>query len=325
MLCISTGEGLLQLLCVWCGFNRLNRGNTSKLSRSSTAQRLPQGLPVVKVSLQVHEDILLLDYNTVQTLELIENAKTGQQRGGSLFACINQTKTAMGSRLMRSSLLQPLKNPSIINARLDAVDQIVASSDLYSGLGQALDSFPDLERVCSNLLIKSALELQFSSIGPINPTTILLLLHLNTALIKVSAIVRVLEDHCAESTLLKSILTALKVSPTEDPVLFDNTQQRAVDDASDSCEIDRQSRSLSADEMQYISSDRANFGSQCDMHTSETSLQRIQSAISTKLTSGENNRSRAAEQLRMQAVNLIKPGVDGMMHASSSVSWMRYG
>ena len=68
---------------------------------------MPQGIPLVKVSLQVHENILLLDYNTVQTLELIENAKTGQQTGGSLFACVNQTKTAIGSRLMRSSLLQP--------------------------------------------------------------------------------------------------------------------------------------------------------------------------------------------------------------------------
>lgn len=266
---------------------------------SSTAQRMPQGLPLVKVSLQVHENILLLDYNTVQTLELIENAKTGQQTGGSLFACINQTKTAMGARLMRSSLLQPLKNPSIINARLDAVDQLVASSDLYSGLQQALDSFPDLERVSSGLLVKSALELQFSSIGPINPTTILLLLHLNSALVKINAIVRLLEQHCGESTLLRSILTALKVSPSECSAEHEDAQ---------GCE-----RRCSQDTQQYIyNSTDSRTGSERStiMFTNKTSLQCIQTAISTKLT-GETSKSRAAEQLRLQAVNLIKTGVDG--------------
>jgi hypothetical protein len=255
---------------------------------------MPQGIPLVKVSLQVHENILLLDYNTVQTLELIENAKTGQQTGGSLFACVNQTKTAMGSRLMRSSLLQPLKNPNIINARLDAVDQLVASSDLYSGLQQALDSFPDLERVSSNLLVKSVLELQFSSIGPINPTTILLLLHLNSALVKINEIVRLLEEHCGESTLLRSILTALKVSPSECPAEREDAQ---------SCE-----RYCSQDTQQYI------YDSTDSCTSSErdtTALQCIQTAISTKLTSGETSKSRAAEQLRLQAVNLIKTGVDG--------------
>jgi DNA mismatch repair ATPase MutS len=125
-------------------------------TRSSVAQCVPGGLPLVKVSLQVHEDILLLDYSTVQTLELIENTNTGLQRSGSLFACINKTKTAMGARLLRSSLLQPLKNPDIINARLDAVDQLaIHSTELYHGLQRALDSFPDLERVSSNLLVKS--------------------------------------------------------------------------------------------------------------------------------------------------------------------------
>lgn len=284
---------------------------------------MPKGLPLVKVSLQVHENILLLDYNTVQTLELIENAKTGKQRGGSLFACVNKTKTAMGSRLMRSSLLQPLKNPSIINARLDAVDQIVTSSDLYSGLQQALDSFPDLERISSNLLTKSALELQFSSIGPINPTTIMLLLHLNAALVKVGAIVRVLEDHCGESSLLKSLLMALKVRASEGAVLSECSER--LDGALESCgTVEQPSRSASEDELQRHIYDSANSNNSTEreMCANETSLRRIQSAISTKLTSGENSRSRAAEQLRLQAINIIRPGIDGMFVYPFS-SWLQ--
>lgn len=241
---------------------------------------MAQGIPLVKVSLQVHEDVMLLDHNTVQTLELIENAKTGHQRGGSLFAAVNNTKTAMGSRLMRSSLLQPLKNPGMIHARLDAVDRLVSSPDLFSGLVQALESFPDLERVSSALLIKSASELQFSAIGPINPATIVLLMHLDSALTKISAVVRVLEEHCGESTLLQTILEALN--------------PRACEDKD---EVATSAKSLN-------SSEHGTRG--------ESTLQRIRSAISTKLTSGENIKSRAPEQIRLQAVNLIKPGVDGM-------------
>ena len=55
-------------------------------------------------------------------------------------------------------------------------------------------------------------ELEFSSIGPINPATIMLLLQLNTALSKISEVLPLLDEHCGESTLLKSILGALQAS-----------------------------------------------------------------------------------------------------------------
>lgn len=318
-----------------CWFTKLTTTVAKRGAHSSAAQRMPQGLPLVKVSLQVHENILLLDYDTVQTLELIENSKTGRQCSGSLFACVNKTKTAMGSRLMRSSLLQPLKNPEIIDARLDAVDSIIASSDLYFGLQQALESFPDLERLSSNLLVKSALELQFSSIGPINPTTIMLLLHLKTALIKVGQIVRLLEEYCGESALLIDILAALKVSasqcPTEDdPALSEPAIKCVAGDSSttDSCagkavhtnlvsQSDMQacsptstSFSDESDRFQYSSVDSRD-SSDCKVHDNESALQCIQRAVSTKLNDSENAKSRGAEQLRLQTVNLIKPGVDG--------------
>ena len=80
---------------------------------------------------------MLLDAQTLKCLELIENTKTGTQSTGSLFAVIDQTKTAMGQRLLRASLLQPLCNPELINKRLDAVDAIKSTSELFFGLQRA--------------------------------------------------------------------------------------------------------------------------------------------------------------------------------------------
>ena len=64
----------------------------------------------MQVSYKVHDNLMLLDFNTISALEIIENAKSGLQKKGSLFATQNNCKTAGGARLLRCSLLQPLKN-----------------------------------------------------------------------------------------------------------------------------------------------------------------------------------------------------------------------
>ena len=146
----------------------------------------PLGMPFMKVSYKVHEHLMLLDFNTLKCLEIIENTKSGNQKSGSLFATVNDTQTSMGARLLRSTLiqvashafmllcnlhaawptalsgrrcLQPLKSADLINQRLDAVEEIVDGTALFIGLQAALQFFPDLEQVTSYLLVKSSAEL----------------------------------------------------------------------------------------------------------------------------------------------------------------------
>ena len=286
----------------------------------SFVQRVPNGLPLVKVSLRVHEDILLLEHSTVQTLELIENSKTGKQRSGSLFAAINHTKTAMGARLLRASLLQPLQNPAIISARLDAVDQLTTQRDLYFGLQKMLEQFPDLERVSSTLLVKTTQELSFSSIGPVNPNTIVLLLHLKTALTKIFEIVPLLEELSGESVLLRNILGALKTlcsASRPDGDGNDNTPGSVLEPSDSEAGFMSSSEGEPPRSLEYSSVDSGY--SSTGGASGSTALERIQNAIATKLSDGQAAAPRGGEQLRLQAVNVIANGVDGYLDKAREV------
>ena len=54
-----------------------------------------------------------LDISSVRNLELMETMR-GKSKRGSLLWVLDKTKTAMGKRLLRSWLIQPLLNPTEI-------------------------------------------------------------------------------------------------------------------------------------------------------------------------------------------------------------------
>ena len=76
------------------------------------------------------EGHMAMDGATVQALELVAPSDGGGCCGGGgascLFALLNRTRTAGGARLLRASLLQPLRDAAAIDARLDAVDELIA-------------------------------------------------------------------------------------------------------------------------------------------------------------------------------------------------------
>ena len=68
-----------------------------------------------------------LDLTARRNLELTETMRAKEKRG-SLLWVLDQTKTAMGSRMLRSWLEKPLLSPKRINARLDAVEELVQNT-----------------------------------------------------------------------------------------------------------------------------------------------------------------------------------------------------
>ena len=66
---------------------------------------------------------MLIDSSTRRNLELTETMREKVKRG-SLLWVLDKTKTAMGARMMRSFIEQPLIDEGEINARLDAVEEI---------------------------------------------------------------------------------------------------------------------------------------------------------------------------------------------------------
>jgi DNA mismatch repair protein MutS len=92
---------------------------------------------------------MILDAHTQRNLELLEGARGGAK--GSLLAVIDQTRTAMGGRLMRRILTQPLIDLIELNRRYDALEDLIDRPSLRAKLGSLLDGLGDLERLAGRV------------------------------------------------------------------------------------------------------------------------------------------------------------------------------
>lgn len=98
---------------------------------------------------------MLLDSSTRRNLELCETLREKQKRG-SLLWILDKTKTAMGGRLLRNYLEQPLIDIEQINLRLDAVDQLSQKPIVRDELREYLNAIYDLERLLGKISYKTA-------------------------------------------------------------------------------------------------------------------------------------------------------------------------
>ena len=95
--------------------------------------------------------VLLIDAATRTNLELVR-ARTGE-RGGSLLAVIDRTRTSAGARLLARRLASPLVDPAAINARLDAAAFLAGDSARRDQLRRLLGEVPDLSRALARLTL----------------------------------------------------------------------------------------------------------------------------------------------------------------------------
>ena len=100
------------------------------------------------------QDHLVLDSVTVRNLELVESLGGGS--GRSLLQVIDQTVTGMGGRLLRSWLLRPCVKRGEVEARLAAVEDLVASQRVRDKIRSLLKEVSDLERVLGRVSLGSA-------------------------------------------------------------------------------------------------------------------------------------------------------------------------
>ncbi|PVF95072.1 hypothetical protein CPB86DRAFT_764679 [Serendipita vermifera] len=82
------------------------------------------------------EGSMLIDTETARNLELIEGVSG--LKAHSLYGILNGTFTPQGSRLLRTTLLSPINSQSAIDARLDAVAELVRSEETYTAIRDAL-------------------------------------------------------------------------------------------------------------------------------------------------------------------------------------------
>lgn len=98
---------------------------------------------------------MLLDSSTRRNLELTETLREKQKRG-SLLWVLDKTKTAMGGRMLRSYIEQPLIDKAEMEKRLDAVGQLCRDSISRDEIREYLNPIYDLERLLSKVTYKTA-------------------------------------------------------------------------------------------------------------------------------------------------------------------------
>ncbi|NQH96312.1 DNA mismatch repair protein MutS [Streptococcus suis] len=96
------------------------------------------------------KDYLQMDYATKSSLDLLENGRTGKKHG-SLYWLMDETKTAMGMRLLRTWIDRPLIDQGRIEARQAVVQVFLDYFFERSDLIEALKGVYDIERLASRV------------------------------------------------------------------------------------------------------------------------------------------------------------------------------
>ncbi|WP_320919171.1 DNA mismatch repair protein MutS [Eisenbergiella porci] len=98
---------------------------------------------------------MLLDSSTRRNLELTETLREKQKRG-SLLWVLDKTRTAMGARMLRSFLEQPLIHKNEMEERLDAVEAFCSNPVARDEIREYLNPIYDLERLLGKVSYKTA-------------------------------------------------------------------------------------------------------------------------------------------------------------------------
>ena len=108
-------------------------------------------------SLNVYRDgeFVGIDESSQRNLELVRNPRDGSARF-TLLEVTDETRCAMGKRLLRRRILHPLRDLGRIRARLDMVETLYRDQGSLGALRELLGKMPDLQRLSSRLAMDRA-------------------------------------------------------------------------------------------------------------------------------------------------------------------------
>ena len=122
-------------------------------------------------------NFMMIDSFSRRNLELLETLREKQKRG-SLLWVLDKTKTAMGARMLRGYIEQPLIDRRQIEARLSVVEELNSQLITREELREYLNSIYDLERLIGRISYQTANPRDLiafkSSLGMLPPILLLL-------------------------------------------------------------------------------------------------------------------------------------------------------
>lgn len=98
---------------------------------------------------------MIIDTSTRRNLELLETLREKQKRG-SLLWVLDRTKTAMGARMLRTYIEQPLIHKSEIIKRQNAIEELNMNYISREEICEYLNPIYDLERLIGRISYKTA-------------------------------------------------------------------------------------------------------------------------------------------------------------------------
>ena len=107
--------------------------------------------------LKVYNDskYMALDENARRTLELTQSERRREVKG-SLLWVLDSTKTAMGKRMLRQWVENPLVTLPEISMRLNAVDELYSDTIRLMSIKDLLSGISDIERIITRIVYETA-------------------------------------------------------------------------------------------------------------------------------------------------------------------------
>ncbi len=102
------------------------------------------------IIIKQHDGVMHLDRSTLRNLELLETIYDGDIKG-SLLGVIGKTRTAMGGRLLRAWLREPLTDVAEIRRRLDAVEELRNDPIKVNNISNSLKYIYDFQRLTARV------------------------------------------------------------------------------------------------------------------------------------------------------------------------------
>jgi len=154
-----TGFGLDTHAQAMCAAGALVHYLRENAARGDDGQSVEALQHLDRIRYYEQQDALVLDPVSVRNLELLTPIfaeETKSSGPATLIAALDSTVTGMGARLLRAWILRPLLDQDAIEARLDAVAQLLQQTVVRGEIRKELRGIQDLERLTSRITLGQA-------------------------------------------------------------------------------------------------------------------------------------------------------------------------
>ena len=105
---------------------------------------------ITSIRLRQPTQYLQIDPTSLRSLEVLQTIR-GESAKGTLLETIDQTATGMGSRMLRAWVCMPLREIKTIEARQDAIEELINDDALSADIRKQFKHIADLERIVARI------------------------------------------------------------------------------------------------------------------------------------------------------------------------------